>query len=94
MSLKHKATASDLWDIRESYFSLLTDINSGLISKEDIASKRDDLQEKLHAVYEASPRSIPKAYGKAQEALKLSEELTFSDEEIDKFLPAPLRKRA
>jgi hypothetical protein len=94
MSQKHKATASDLWDIRESYFSLLTDINSGLTRKEDIVSKRDDLQEKLHAVYEAAPRSIPKAYGKAQEALKVNEELTFSDEEIDKFLPAPLRKKA
>jgi hypothetical protein len=33
-----------------------------------------------------------KAYGKAQTALKENEELTFSDGEIDAFLPAPLRR--
>ena len=71
MSQKHKATASSLWNIRETYLSLLTDMNSGLISAENVILKRDQLQQELLAIYESSPRTVPKAYTKAQKALKV-----------------------
>ncbi len=92
MSQKHKDTASSLWNIRESYLSLLTDLKSNVIKFSDAASKRDAMQQALLAIYEAAPRTIPKAYIKAQQALKIKEDLTFSDEEIDKFLPASVKK--
>jgi hypothetical protein len=46
----------------------------------------------LYNVYQGTPRSINKAYDEASKALKSNEELTFSDEEIDMFLPKELRK--
>ena len=89
---KHSDSVSDLWDIREKYLSLITDINAGTITVEKITEKRDDLQEKLGGIYKGSPRTISKAYQQATKALKVNEELTFSDSEIDLFLPKELRK--
>ncbi|MCZ2565914.1 SLATT domain-containing protein [Bacteroides fragilis] len=89
---KHSDAASKLWNIREKYLSLITDINIGEISIEDMIERRDELQEELFNVYLGSPRTINKAYKKATEALKLNEELTFSEEEIDMLLPIQLRK--
>jgi len=92
MSQKHKVTASSLWNIRESYFSLLTDLKANCISYKDAIIRRDTLQQELLTIYEAAPRTAPKAYGMAQKALKINEDLTFSDDEIDHFLPKPLKK--
>lgn len=89
---KHTNAANELWDIRETYLSLLTDIKVGGISIGQITNKRDDLQGRLLNVYSGSPRTNSKAYKKASEALKQNEELTFSDKEIDAFLPKELRK--
>ena len=89
---KHSNAANQLWDIRESYLSLLTDINANLLSVNQIVSQREELQNRLLNIYSGSPRTNFKAYKEASKALKLNEELTFSDSEIDAFLPEPLRK--
>jgi len=92
ISQKHSNTASELWDIRESYLSLITDIKIRSIKIEDAIKIRDSLQSKLVSVYTGSPRTISRAYKMASSALKIHEELTFSDEELNKFLPEDLRK--
>lgn len=92
MAQKHSAAAISIWDIREKYFSLLTDIRAGLISEDEIRKSRDKLQSDLHKLYKGSPRTISKAYVEASTALKEMEEMTLSNEEIDKFLPQSLRK--
>lgn len=89
---RHSVTASKLWDIRESYLSLLADLMSREGNIEEVIERRNCLQAKLAAVYEKAPRTTPKAYQAAQKSLKLNEELTFSDEEIDIFLPIPMRR--
>ena len=89
---KHSDSASDLWDIREKYLSLITDLNAETLSLEQIVDTRNDLQEQLSSIYKGSPRTISKAYIDATKALKINEELTFSDKEIDLFLPKELRK--
>lgn len=89
---KHTNAATELWNIREFYLSLLVDIKSKVVSIEQIIIKRDELQNKLLNIYSGSPRTYSKAYKEASSALKLNEELTFSDEEIDTFLPLELRK--
>ena len=43
-------------------------------------------------MYKGSPRTINKAYKEATKALKLNEELTLSDSEINMFLPKELKK--
>ncbi|EOW2079086.1 SLATT domain-containing protein [Vibrio mimicus] len=93
LSQKHSDAASSLWNIRESYFSLITDMHSGVVSDDVARQVRDSLQEKLNKLYKGSPSTnVGDAYQKASKALKNNEELTLSDEEIDMFLPKSLRK--
>lgn len=89
---KHSESASDIWNIREQYLSLLTDLNSGISNLEQVSDKRDELQDKLFNVYKGAPRTLNKAYEKATKALKMKEELTFSKEEINNLLPFELRR--
>jgi hypothetical protein len=89
---KHSESASDIWNIREQYLSLLTDLNSGILNLEQVSQKRDELQNDLFNVYKGAPRTLNKAYKKATEALKMNEELTFSKEEINNLLPMELRR--
>ena len=92
ISQKHTNAANELWDIRETYLSLLTDIKAGQLSINQIISQRDELQKRLFNIYSGSPRTNFKAYKEASKALKINEDLTFSDEEIDAFLPKELRR--
>ena len=89
----HIDMINKLWDIRESYLSLLVDMKTNSIEIKDIKRKRDDLQERLNKIYEAGPRTNPKAYKKASVALKLNEDMTLHDEEIDLFLPDSLKRK-
>jgi predicted DNA-binding protein YlxM (UPF0122 family) len=89
---KHTNAANELWDIRESYLSLLTDIKANQLSMGQITKQRDELQKRLSNVYSGSPRTNNKAYREASKALKVNEELTFTDREIDSFLPKELRR--
>jgi hypothetical protein len=94
LAQKHSDTASKLWEIRESYLSLLTDMTVNSLTLEQAQAKRDTLQKSLASVYQNAPRTNEKAYTKAQKALKVDEQMTFSDEEIDKFLPNNLRSKS
>ena len=89
----HADTAVKMWSIRESYLSLLTDIKLNNLTLNQIQAKRDELQNQLASVYQNAPRTNSKAYDKASQALKSNEEMTFSDEEIDKFLPNDIRRK-
>ena len=91
LSQKHRDTAAQLWNIREGYLSLLTDIRAPNADIREIQKRRDELQEKLFSVYSSALRTSGKAYIEASNALH-GEELSFSDAEIDKMLPPALRK--
>jgi hypothetical protein len=87
---KHKEVATRLWDVRESYLSLLIDFRSGC-SEAEARKRRDALQEKLVKIYESAPRTDAEAYATAQIGLQTNDELTFSDRELDQLLPPALR---
>lgn len=89
---KHKQAANDLWLIREKYLSLLTDLRMKEKPLEKLQEIRDLLIEELHTVYSGAPSTNIKAYKRAQDALKKFEDMTFSDEEIDAFLPKELKR--
>jgi hypothetical protein len=89
---KHKEAADRLWSIRESYLSLLADIRAVPLSLDAIRARRDEMQAALEAAYNAAPRTSGTGYAAASSALKDRKELTFSDDEIDRFLPGPLRR--
>lgn len=93
LAQKHKQAVNEIWLIRESYLSLLTDLAMQSKSIEEIQEIRDKLLEKLHGVYGGSPSTTFEAYKKAQEALQTKEDMTFSDDEIDAFLPNELKRK-
>ena len=92
LAQKHKQAANGIWLIREKYLSMLTDLAINRRSLEEILQERDVLLEGLHAAYTGSPSTNFDAYKKAQEALQLNEDLSFTDKEIDSFLPQELRR--
>lgn len=93
LAQKHRQAAADLWLIREKYLSLLTDLRMSSRSLEDISADRDGLLQELHAVYSGAPSTNYKAYSAAQNALQNLEDMTFSDDEVDAFLPTELKRK-
>lgn len=89
---KHKQAALNILEIREKLLSLLVDIRIGNKDIELLQSTRDELNEHLINTYRGAPKTISKGYAMASKALKENEEFTFSDAEIDKFLPESLRR--
>lgn len=92
LAQKHRLAGADLWLIREKFLSLITDLRLGGEPIDVLQAKRDGLLEELHVIYAGSPSTTIKAYRKAQEALQVLEDMTFSDEEIDALLPKMLEK--
>lgn len=89
---KHRQAAADIWFVRERYLSLLTDLRTGIQSFNELLKSRDALLAELHTTYQGAPSTDYKAYKQAQKALKEMEDMTFSDAEIDAFLPKALRQ--
>ncbi|MGR3177478.1 MAG: SLATT domain-containing protein [Candidatus Anammoxibacter sp.] len=92
LSQKHKQAGTDLWIIREKYISLITDLRIGEKPIKTLQQERDVLLNELHSVYSGAPTTTCQAYKRAQEALKKLEDMTFSNREIDAFLPKELKK--
>ena len=82
----------DILEVREKLLSLLVDIRIGNKNVSEYQLERNKLNDQLVNTYRGAPKTINKAYKIASEALQKNEEFTFSDEEIDKFLPESLRK--
>lgn len=92
LAQQHGLVASKLWGVREALLSLLVDVRDGR-SAEEIRTQRDGLTARLQRIYRAAPRTDSTAYAAAQRALKHHEELFFTDEELDRMLPARLRSQ-
>ncbi len=92
LAQKHKQAGNDLWIVREKYLSLLVDLAMREKPLEALQKQRDELLEQLHAVYSGAPSTTFQAYKKAQQGLKQFEEMTFTDAEIDAFLPKELKR--
>lgn len=88
----HRFCAKKLWLVREKYINLITDISDNLINPNKAKEIRDALMLETCAIYDQAPATDGKAYQAAREALKIGQEMTFSDKEIDDFLPMSLRK--
>jgi hypothetical protein len=90
----HAACASKLWQMREHYRALMSDLVDGSISLDTARSRRDALIGELHAIYENAPPADAQAYQVAAKAILTSEDALLPDEEIDRFLPKSLQKSA
>jgi hypothetical protein len=86
---EHVSFATQLWNIRENYVSLLTDLDA--LEEIEVLEKRDSLQIETGTLYKNEPLTTTYAYKKAQKALKENEEQYFTKEELSKMLPKHLR---
>lgn len=94
--LSHKGAALEYMALRDKYRLLITDIMNQKISIDTICNKRDALQAEYQQVSNRSPITINKDFDTAQLRLNkrgkvAGEQFTWSDEEIDRFLPEELR---
>lgn len=91
LTQSHRDAASQLWNLRETYQSLIVDLQSAAIPVDEGRRRRDAIQREALSVYADAPRTSAKAYAKAQDGLKDKEDLTFTKHEIDLLLPVDLR---
>ena len=92
----HKNSALKYMQVRDKYRLLIVDIMNEKISESEIISKRDLLQSEYQVISDLSPQTGTEEYKTAQIRLNCrgvveSEQFTWSDEEIDRFLPEELR---
>ena len=88
----HKAAANKLIAVRDQYKVLLTEIKLKVDSVENLLSRYKELVEKTDAIYLEAPTTTDEAVDKASKALKIKKDNTFTDAEIDSFLPLSLRR--
>ena len=88
----HTVCAGRLWLMRERYRALMTDLVDGAIDLEGARRGRDALMEELHTIYERASLVDQEAYQSASKAVAGFDDVSFSDEEIDHFLPKSLQK--
>lgn len=89
---EHMKTANALWDIRERLLILLIQIGVGEKEYDVLLSEYQLIQQDLKNIYDNSPTTLDKAVSLARKALKFDGDYTYTDEEIDSYLPAMCRK--
>lgn len=95
-AILHKNSALKFMGLRDSYRSLITDIMNSSITTDRIREQRNYLQNQYQVICDLAPQTSAKEYTEAQKRLNkrgaiTGEEFTWSDQEIDAFLPENLR---
>jgi hypothetical protein len=88
----HRACSARLWQIREQYRAIITDIRDQSLTLDAARERRDALMEMLQAVYENAPPADRKVYEAARQALPATDESDLTNEEVNQFLPVSLHK--
>lgn len=89
-----KTAATKLVALRDDLQTLLLKIHQGKKPIDELTAEFDELQERIHIVYQEVPTTTNKALKKAEIALKVTKDNNFSDNEIDMMLPEALRRTA
>jgi hypothetical protein len=95
-ALEHKKIALELLSIREKYICLMTDILNEYLETQKIVERRDEILKQLDIIYKFAPQTTTESFKTAQNRLNPKgqvdgEDFTFSEEEIDRFLPKQLK---
>ena len=88
----HATCAARLWQVRERYRALLSDLSDGALEVDEARRMRDALALELNAIYQDAPPADREAFEAAGQAA--AHEGALSDEAIDLFLPRSLQKGA
>lgn len=92
LASEHKNSALELLDLRNRLSSTLTDIKIDDLQLEDIKEIRDGYINEIEGVYKNCRDASNKAVEKARISLTKIQDNTFSDEEINSYLPVYTRK--
>jgi hypothetical protein len=87
----HRGYAQRLWVVCERYRALLAEVQDGMLDRESILQRRDDLIAQLHAVYEHPFLIDQQAYETVRQPAQGNGNRGLSDAQIDQFLPASMR---
>jgi hypothetical protein len=88
----HRAHAARLWVLCEKYRALLTEVHDELLDVATITGRRDVLLQEFGALFEQSAPADRHTFEIAQKALSGAQLGGYSDQELDQFLPAALRR--
>jgi hypothetical protein len=92
---QHKNIAEEYKTLRDRYMLLIEEIMSNGSDEKALRSKGQQFQKSYSAIGKYAPSTTYNDYQVAQNNLGLGnnsdEEFTWSDEEIDRFLPSSLR---
>lgn len=89
---KHKSSAIDLLELREELIAILCDIKIEKYDESSLSFKRDEILKKQIKIYKECLDVEEKAVNRAVDNLKNRQDNTYSDEEIDSYLPVLARK--
>lgn len=92
----HKNSALKYMQLRDKYRALIADIMNEREPQGELLSRRDLLQAEYQVISDLAPQTGPKEYAEAQKRLHTAgvtggEHFTWSDAEIDQYLPETLR---
>lgn len=88
----HKASALEFLELKNETICILADIKIGHLNLDNAICKRDEILNKYHDICKKSLNTSDRAVKKAENALKEQQDNTFSDKQIDSYLPIELRK--
>ena len=86
-----RQAAKELLNLREQFLLLIARSYEPSIKNNELQEQLTRLTASLTQAYQLAPDTTEKAYAEAQHALKNEEGMTFSNKEIDLFLPPELR---
>jgi SMODS and SLOG-associating 2TM effector domain family 4 len=86
----HRSAAARLWQIREQYRAVLSDLHDGAIDPAEARRRRDALTDAMREFLDQAP-AVPPQPRQANEQ-GMAEEPVLSDAQIDGMLPESLRK--
>jgi len=86
----HASSAARLWQIREQYSAVLSDLHDGAIDATMARQRRDALALEMHDFLEHAPAVAAQTYPPADQGPL--EEPSLTDQQIDVFLPKSLHK--
>lgn len=88
---QNKDAANQFLVIRNELLQIIADIHMKKKDVDEINENYQKIMEKLNELYVSAPSTSDKAVDRATEALKVNKEYTYSEADIDRFLPPALK---
>lgn len=89
---QHKAAANNLLVVRDDLKLLILQISIQKYDPDTLYERYEEIVHQLDKVYADAPNTTDKAVNMARTALNITQDNTFTEEDIDGFLPVGLRK--